>query len=82
MGQWQERIETQSKYCMKCSSSAYKKPSLVLQNTTGSCKPRIDNLSVVTMRDQTSDGELLQRLEQQDPRMKPLLPDTCEDPGF
>lgn len=36
---------------------------------------------MLTMRDQTSNRELLQRLEQQDPRMKPLLPETYEVPG-
>lgn len=81
MGQGQERSEMQSKYDMKCGSSAYKKPSLMLQNSTGSCKPRTENPSVVTLRDQTSNGELLQRLEQQNPRMKPLLPETYEVPA-
>lgn len=53
----------------------------MLQNSTGSCKPRTENPSVVTLRDQTSNGELLQRLEQQNPRMKPLLPETYEVPA-
>lgn len=53
------------KHDMKCSCSAYTTPLLILQSRRGSSKLRTENLSIITTRrDQTSNQELLQHLEQ------------------
>lgn len=82
-GEGVERRGMQSKYDMKCSSSAYKKLPLTLQISTGSSKPREENLSITTMRrDWTPNQELLQWLEKQDLKRKIKLPETHGVSGF